>query len=239
MSINSLALPSPGEVHLWLIRLNLPPGRSVELLGCLTVDEHERADRLLLPRIRESFIAARGQLRQILAAYLSRAPSEIDFFYGPHGKPELLNPKETPLRFNLSHSGEFGLLAINDSYPIGVDIERLHPGRPYLKLSERFFSLRERTELRNLPEKDREWAFYACWTRKEAYLKAIGTGLITPLHSFDISLTPGEPPKLFAHRNDPFEPGRWHIAEVPVPAGYRGAVATQWQQAIIDVREWP
>lgn len=239
MSINRVALPFPGEVHLWLIRLNLSQAQSSLLLGCLTADEHERANRLLLPRIREHFIAARGQLRQILAAYLSHAPTEISFSYGPHGKPELQNPKETPLCFNLSHSGEFGLLAINDSYPIGVDIERLHPGRPFLKLSERFFSLKERTELRELPEKDREWAFYACWTRKEAYLKAIGTGLATPLHSFDITLTPGELPALLAHRNDPSEPGRWHIAEVPVPAGYRGAVATQWQQAIIEVREWP
>ncbi len=239
MSPKRLVLPAPGEIHLWLMQLNLPPAHTVELRGCLTDDELRRADRLLLPRIREHFLAARGQLRQILAGYLCCAPSEISFSYGPHGKPELLTQNETQLRFNLSHSGEYGLLAINDSNPIGVDIERIHSGRPLLKLSERFFSLRERTALRKLPEKDREWAFYACWTRKEAYLKAIGTGLVTPLDSFDITMTPGEPPALLAHRNDPSAPGRWKIAEVPVPAGYRGAVATEWQKAILNIRKWP
>lgn len=225
----------PEELHVWLMELSLDEERIGRLSRVLNKHEMERADRFIPPRARQHFIAARGQLRTIIASYLSVEPHELDFSYGPHGKPDLSYPEKTTIRFNLSHSGELGLLAINLHHSIGTDIEQQKANRDFLKLSERFFSIRERTDLKNvLPAMQRE-AFYACWTRKEAYLKAIGTGLATPLDSFDVTLVPDNPPELIGHRIDPAEPRRWKLLEIPVPYGYRAAVATRWENPSLTI----
>jgi 4'-phosphopantetheinyl transferase len=226
---------NPGDIHVWIVDLSLDEERISSLFTQLSSDEQDRAARLLLPKGRQQFIAARGQLRQILASYLSTPPRELLFTYGAHGKPSLQPPHDTPVQFNLSHSGNLALLAVNLDRPIGVDIELAKPGRPFLKLSERFFSLIERNAIRRLDPDQIQDGFYACWTRKEAYLKAIGTGLATPLNAFDVTLAPGDPPALTGQRIDPKEPSRWHLFEVPVPPGYRAAVATGWETPSLSI----
>lgn len=230
--------PEPEELHLWIIQLDAPPGVVEDLAQSLADDERERVGRLRIQKVRDHFIVARGVLRKILGGYISIPPDEIRFAYGPHGKPELNHRNFTDLCFNLSHSGEQGLLAVNRSCPIGVDIERMKGDRSFLKLAERFFSTREYDELSALPAELIMEGFYACWTRKEAYLKAIGTGLATPLNAFDVTLKPGDPPALTGQRLDPAEPDRWVLRDLEVPAGYRAAVATGWKSPVIIVRHY-
>lgn len=220
--------PTPGDIHLWLLDLSLDGDQLASLRDQLSNEEQKRADRLLLPAVRRQFIIARGMMRRILAAYLSAHPRKLAFSYGPHGKPSLSPPHDNRFQFNLSHSGDLAILAVNLELPIGVDIERTKPERDFLKLAERFFSAVERSKLRHLPQDHVMDAFYACWTRKEAYLKAIGTGLATPLHAFDVTLAPGDLPALAGHRISPDEPERWRLLEISVPDGYRAAVATGW-----------
>lgn len=226
---------SPGDIHIWIMDLSLERDCASSLFAQLSRDEQDRAERLLLPKVRRQFIVARGRLRQILGSYLSVPPEELLFSYGAHGKPSLTPPHTTPIQFNLSHSGELALLAVNMGHPIGVDIEWAKPDRPFLKLSERFFSPAERDTLGRLDPDQIMDGFYACWTRKEAYLKAIGTGLATPLNTFDVTLAPGDPPALIGQRIDPKEPSRWSLFEVPVPTGYRAAVATGWETPLLSI----
>ncbi|MBI5657071.1 MAG: 4'-phosphopantetheinyl transferase superfamily protein [Geobacter sp.] len=227
------------SAHVWLMSLDLAADRITALRENLSPDEQSRCSRFVIQKVRDRFIAARGQLREILASYLSCAPAEIAFRYGEHGKPLLNASPQPPLQFNLSHSGEHALVAVTMHAAIGIDIEQLRSGRPLLKLAERFFSARESAELRSLPEQLQEDAFYACWTRKEAYLKAIGTGLATPLNAFDVTLLPGMPPALAAQRLAPEETVRWQLVDIAVPGGYRGALAACREMKTLLVRRWP
>ncbi|GAM09909.1 4'-phosphopantetheinyl transferase HetI [Geobacter sp. OR-1] len=234
-------LPRPlelGEIHLWLISLDVAADGIPALLGLLSVEERRRAERIRILKPRNHFIVARGLLRKILSSYLPISPEELDFDYGPHGKPELRNADSSGIHFNLSHSSNLALLAINRKYPIGVDIETARYGRSFMKLAERFFSCREIDDLHDLDEESVLAGFYACWTRKEAYLKAIGTGLATPLNAFDVTLKPEATPALVGQRLDPAETERWSIIEIKVPAGYRAAAATQWIAPRIVFRQW-
>lgn len=230
--------PESGEIHLWLVDLEPEANEMAELVASLSDDERARAERIRIPGNRNHFIVARGVLRKILGASLSSPPDQLGFVYGVHGKPELRDAGSTGVHFNLSHSSRLALLAINRIYQIGVDIERARPERPLLKIAERFFSAREMQELRTLPVKSLQDGFYSCWTRKEAYLKAIGTGLATPLNAFDVTLRPGDPPALAGQRLDPAETCRWRILDIEVPVGYRAAVATRWESPRIVMRQW-
>ena len=160
--------PEPGEIHLWLINLDDWSGRTETLLEVLSDDERARASRLVIPKVRNRFVVARGLLREILAGSISVSPKELQFTYGEHGKPELLNNTRNDTFFNLSHSAEMALIAVNRRYQIGVDIERTRPDRHFLKLSNRFFSQRESGDLASLPEYEIPAGFYSCWTRKDA-----------------------------------------------------------------------
>jgi 4'-phosphopantetheinyl transferase len=230
--------PEPGEVHLWLIDLDNGSDCIEIFRSYLSDDERKRAARIRIRKVQDHFVVARGFLRKILGESLSTPPENLDFVYGPHGKPELQNTGSVNIHFNLSHSSSLALLAINRQHPIGVDIEVARQGRPFMRLAERFFSVREIGDLHDLDEASILDGFYACWTRKEAYLKAIGTGLATPLNAFDVTLKPGDQPALVGQRLDPLETSRWEIREVQVPAGYRAAVATRWQSPRLIIRQW-
>lgn len=229
---------APGEVQLWLIPLDVGSSYVERLLPSLSGDEIERASRMRIQRPRDHFIVARGAIRTILGQILSIPPHELAFNYGPHGKPDLANPGLHGIQFNLSHSSDLAVLAINLEFQIGVDIETSRPGRPFMKLAERFFSAREVADLHALPDESVMDGFYSCWTRKEAYLKAIGTGLTTPLNAFDVTLKPGERPALVGQRLEPADTERWIIREIAVPEGYRAAVATQWKSPRIITHQW-
>lgn len=209
------------DLHVWRLD-NLPPRR--EALSCnLSPDEMRRADSFVFARDRARFLAGRARLREILAGYLGVHPCELRFDYGESGKPLLAGAART-LRFNLSHTGDHAVLAVSCCAEVGVDIESVRPVER--ELAARYFSAAETAQLDALP--DDQWldGFFRCWTRKEAVVKAIGTGLLSDLAAFDVSVAPDEP-RLLRFDGDPGAPLNWSLSEYRPAAGLIVAVAVR------------
>ena len=220
-----LELP-PGEIHIWSIRLD-PPPEVVERLGRpLSSDEWERANRFRFDKHRRQYVVGRGALRRLVAAYTGVRPEAVRFRYGDRGKPYLADPAGD-LEFNLSNSDEMALVGFVRQVEIGVDIEFLKPMPDCEQISERFFSASERDVLRAQPADRKEETFFNCWTRKEAYLKAVGTGLAAPLDSFDVTLAPGEPPRMLTLEGDAERAARWYFEHFRPAEHYIGALAIE------------
>lgn len=208
-------------MHIHCVSLSTEMGRYV------APDEQLRADRLLDPNKRGLFLASRGVLREILGRYLGAQPEELQFVMGEHGKPYLSS--NTRLNFNLSHSGTLFLLAIAANREVGIDVELLREDTPFTDIARHAFSPREQEELSALPEHLQRSAFYRCWTRKEAYLKACGMGFDLKSSSFDVSLLPEVPAPLIV----PGDRSRWILQNITVPATYYAALAVQGSAAVI------
>jgi 4'-phosphopantetheinyl transferase len=219
-----LTLPA-GEVHIWFVNLDPPAGR-VETLGrSLSQDEWDRANRFRFDRHRRQYVVGRGALRTLLGAYTGTRPELVRFTYGPRGKPFLEGSGD--LQFNLSNSDERALVGFVRGREIGVDIEYLKPMPDCEQIAERFFSESERVVLRGIPKETKEEAFFNCWTRKEAYLKAVGEGLAAPLDSFDVTLAPGEPPRMLTLRGDAEAASRWWLEHFRLSPEHIGALALE------------
>ncbi|HEY7414459.1 MAG TPA: 4'-phosphopantetheinyl transferase superfamily protein [Ktedonobacteraceae bacterium] len=216
------------EVHVWLAELEQPARTVQQLASVLSEDESLRARRFYFERDRRRFIVARGVLRRILGWYLDLPPALLQFTYGPRGKPSLLAASGGErLRFNVSHSHELALYAVTRDRELGVDIEFMRPLDDAENIARHFFSASEQATLRSLPASLKHQAFYNCWTRKEAYIKATGEGLSQPLDEFDVSLAPGEPAKLLSVVGKPDEVRRWSFEALQPPAGYAAALAVE------------
>jgi len=233
-----LALPQD-EVHLWCLDLEALSRGEERWRDLLSADEQDRARRFLVPRAREHFLATRGMLRTILGAYLAVDPGQVVFQYSPKSKPSLAPVHaESGISFNVAHSGGVALLAFCRDREIGVDVERMRRDLDVETLARRFFSLEEQKQLaatardeasgvrsnRIEPNEDKFEAFFRCWTRKEAFIKAKGEGLWLPLDQFDVSLAAGADNALLATRPDAGEAARWSLREVEVPPGYAAAL---------------
>src|SRR5947207_1179517 len=170
--------PSPftlgaGDVHVWRVPLAPPAGPLAALASTLRDDERARAARFHFERDRTAFTAARGALRTLLGRYLDHPPDQLIFGYLDKGKPYLITPPGD-LQFNISHSGQLALLAFVRGRAIGVDIEQRRPLRDLLSLARTSFSPSEYVALCGLPPADHLHAFFSCWSRKEAFIKATG-----------------------------------------------------------------
>lgn len=188
----------------------------------LAQDEIQPADRFYFEKHRRRFTVARAAVRQILGRYAGVAPEELVFSYGEKGKPKLSGRlKESAIRFNLSHSSEVALLAVAQGLTVGVDIELVNPEFATKEIAEHFFSANEVNTLRKLPPGPRAEAFFFCWTRKEAYIKALGEGLSVPLDSFDVTFGPGVPAALLQVRVDPSDVTRWNMYDIEAATGYK------------------
>ena len=206
-----LALPED-ELHIWLAWLDIEAQERARLSSYLNKDEVSRAERFVFPRDRDHFIVARGRLRELLGKYRHCPPNAVQFKTGRYGKLSLLDDKNQ-LRFNLSHSHGLALYGFCMGREIGIDAEKIRPEFAGEGIAERYFSVTEQRELRELPEELRDTAFFLCWTRKEAYIKAHGDGLQIALDSFDMSLKPGEPETLRS-----VDSGRWSMRSfTPAP----------------------
>ena len=234
----TLALESD-EVHLWRATLDKRAALVKSLWQTLAADERAKADRFYFERDRKHFIVARGVLRDILGRYLNRAPDQLHFCYSGHGKPALA-PESAggTFRFNLSHSHGLALYAVTQGREIGVDLERIRPDLAIEEIAERFFSAREVAVLLALPERLRPEAFFNCWTRKEAYIKARGEGLTLPLDEFDVSLAPGEPAALLSVRANLHEAARWSLRELAPGPGYKAALAAEGRIWRLKCWQW-
>lgn len=186
-----------------------------------------------MDRDRDRFIVRRGLLRVILGRYVGCHPGELEYQYGEYGKPELPGW----LRFNLSSSRGLALYALARDRELGVDVERMRDDLRHADLADRYFSTAEREELRTLPAGVAMRAFFNGWTRKEAYVKALGTGLVTRLDSFTVSLTPGAPARLLApHVSDG---RRWTLLSLDVMPGHAAALAVAGGCGRVLQRHWP
>jgi 4'-phosphopantetheinyl transferase len=231
-----LKLPD-NEVHIWRATLELSPMDLSKLEENLSADERARAARFCFAKDRRHFVAARGVLRNILARYLHRDPDRLEFSYSASGKPTLRS--ESGVRFNLSHSGGLALYAITHNREIGVDLERGRSDFAWQEVAERFFSPREVDVLRSLPEGTQCDAFFECWTRKEAYLKARGEGLLLGLNTFEVSVDATEVPALLSSEGDAQEALGWSFREFVPEAGYMAALAVKGHEWTLRFWQWP
>lgn len=216
---------APDEVHVWCVRLDGPGNDPDHLAACrnlLSEAETQRAQRLAFDEPREHFIVARAALRLLLAGYLDVAATELEFVYGKRGKPQLKYP-QTDTTFNLSHSGQHMLLAVASHRHVGVDVERTQRTVNWQAVARRFFAPREQAAMAALPDDRQRQAFFRCWTRKEAFMKATGLGLAYGLSRFAVSLT-SDAEIQWLHEGNPAD---WGLMDVNPDAEYAGAVCAR------------
>lgn len=205
---------APGEVHVWRIDLDGAASSIGILRSVLSPEERERAARFRTPELCHRWTAARGALRRILSTYTEIEPASLVFETGPQGKPALASPSGT-VSFNLSHTSGLALLGITASGQIGVDAESVRPGIEVEDLSKRFFAPAEANEILALAPHAQLAAFFTCWTRKEAFIKAIGMGLSAPLDQFRVTMLAGEPARLVSVAWDRAD--RWSLVDLSEP----------------------
>ena len=211
------------EAHLWRLDLDAPAGEET-VPDILNDEERARAARFHFERDRHRFIAGRAALRRVLATYLDRAPADLVFTVGPHGKPALEN---LGLEFNLSHSGGCGLLAVTRGRRIGVDVEHVRADFAGEDIARRFFAPAEVEALAGSAPDQYATGFFRCWTRKEAYVKARGDGLSLALDRFEVPLDQGATRALASCLDDPSECARWSLREIVPAPGYLGALVVE------------
>jgi 4'-phosphopantetheinyl transferase len=214
-----LSLPQD-ELHIWLAWLDVEPQERTRLCTYLSKDEVSRAERFVFPRDRDHFIVAKGRLRELLGKYLHCPPNAVQFKTGRYGKLSLLDDGNQ-LRFNLSHSHGLTLYVFGMGRELGIDTEKIRPEFAREGIAQRYFSATEQRDLTEVPKELRDTAFFLCWTRKEAYIKAHGDGLQIALDSFNVSLKPGEPETLRSADSD-----RWSMRSfTPAPEFVAAVVA--------------
>jgi 4'-phosphopantetheinyl transferase len=228
------------DVHVW--RLGLDPSTEMvaRLRAILTDDERKRADRFAFDQHRRRFTVGRGCLRTILGQYTGIEPARIRLYHNDYGKPALDDDQGGQwLRFNVSHSGELALYALTRAREVGVDLETIRPDFAGEDIAKRFFAPAEVAALRGVPAEQRCQAFFACWTRKEAYIKARGKGLAIPLDTFEVSLAPEAPAALLATHDDPNDVGRWTMVALEPGVGFAGALAVEGSVGRLRFGDWP
>jgi 4'-phosphopantetheinyl transferase len=217
-----------GDIHVWRVSLTPSPDRLDALRLLLAAEERARADRILLPDRGAAFLLARAALRQLLGRYLEIPPESIAFGYTAHGKPFLAGPGPLPpLRFNVSHSGRLALLAFRLHREIGVDVEEIRTTPDLTGIARRFFTAAEAGSVLSRPPAGQAGAFYACWTRKEAYLKATGRGIAAGVASMEIFTGPDGQPALRTPSPDAVPQPDWAIRDLAAGEGYAAALAAE------------
>lgn len=222
-----LRLSSP-DADVWRLVLPEYEASGAEVNSILGEEEQNRSARFHKESDRQRFIWSHVGLRLILAHYVHDDPRRLQFEKGRYGKPRLVNSTTVPdIHFNLSHSGDFALVAISSGSQVGIDLEYMDTSGADLSIAKRFFSSREFLALEQLSGPDQVAGFYNCWVRKEAYVKALGGGLSLPLHEFDVSVDPNEPASLLASRINPEDPQQWNFRDISVEKGYVACLACE------------
>jgi 4'-phosphopantetheinyl transferase len=229
-----------GVLDVWEIDLARPISESDRAM--LSAEETAKADRVIIESKRRQSYRARAELRRILGLYLGQDPRALSFVYGEQGKPALASGPTSepgPLAFNLSHSGDVALVAVAWGRPelqLGVDVEHARLGREFASIAKSFFAPDEVAVFRALADDEQPPAFYRAWTRKEAYLKAIGTGLSFASTGFAIRYGRDETPALLWTSRPGDDAGRWRMIDVPCPPGY--AAAACWDAEPLSLRRF-
>ena len=217
---------APGTVDIWRTRLDLPPSRIQSYRDLLSAQELARAERFRGRRKQREYVISRGLLRALLGQALDCDPASVEFSYSAHNKPMILSPAGRPrLGFNVTHSHEQTLIALCPGQDVGIDVEQLRTNLEFRKLATRFFSTREAAELETYTEVGIPQAFFACWTRKESFVKALGEGIAFGLSEFSVSVDPyQERVELQTHWDESFAAG-WTIMNIGMGPEYAAAFA--------------
>lgn len=208
-----------GQLHVWSGIYN----EADQLDGrTLSPDEQVRSQRFRFAHDRGMFLFSHGLLRSLLAGYTGLLREEIEYGYTKYGKPYLHQGAGADrIEFNLSHSGDVVMIGVARNFLVGVDVENIKPLADMDQIAARFFSAFEQSDLGTLSGAARTAAFYHCWTRKEALIKASGEGLSMPLDTFRVSLLPGEPARLINSADD----RKWMLQDLSPVDGYAAAAA--------------
>ncbi|HEX8905118.1 MAG TPA: 4'-phosphopantetheinyl transferase superfamily protein [Longimicrobiaceae bacterium] len=227
-----------GEVHVWRASLAASAHELARHHAILSDEERSRAERFRFDLHRNRFIAGRAIQRLVLARYLDADPAALTYALAEHGKPALDGSHGgSGLRFNVSNSADGLLIAVARGRELGVDLEAVLPVSDRDAVARRFFSAPENLVYDTIAEHERDLAFFTCWTRKEAYIKALGEGLSMPLDRFDVTLRPGEPAQLLCTRGAAGEAARWTLRELDPGPGWLGALAVEgggWALRLFD-----
>lgn len=227
--------PVEGAVHVFCAPLDVAPKRLAELVQPLSDDERQRAGKFHRERDRQRFLAGRGTLREILSVLLNVNPASLKLSSGRFGKPQIAAPVAAqPLHFNLAHSDSIAVYAAAN-HELGVDLERVRALDEAEQIASRYFSPREAGCLLALPPEQRLEAFFNCWTRKEAYLKAIGLGLVDRLDQIEVWLAPGETTTLLSI---PPDSQPWRLHSVIPAADFVGALVIHQQDSRVNCWKW-
>jgi 4'-phosphopantetheinyl transferase len=220
-----MASSEMNAVEIRICRLHGAAEVAAHYAPLLSPEELERAHRFAFQHLRDEYILGRGLTRCILGTRIGVPPQSIRFYYSSRGKPYLQPRNEW--HFNVSHSKSLFVCAMTTAGEVGVDIERVRPMEDALKIARQFFCESENWRLQQLPEEHQATAFFECWTRKEAFLKATGEGLTRELDSFAVTFGPGEAPR-FERIDDPADdPSRWSLKAFAPAESYVGAVAVR------------
>lgn len=230
---------TPGALHVWCILLSQSEQVISALEDHLSKSELRRADRYRHGRNRSRYIVAHGALRELLADYTAQTPRNISFRHTTTGKPFLTdNHGKHPLRFNLSHSGEWALVALALSTKVGIDIEQIDSDVSVEAIAERFFSRSEFEAIQAIPLEERTAAFFSAWTRKEAYVKARGDGIADRLLNFSVSIDPEQSAILLTDSIDASATLHWRIYDLQIISNYAAAVAAEGTTHQIHMMRW-
>jgi 4'-phosphopantetheinyl transferase len=234
-----LLLPKK-DVHIWRAVLDLPSSSLQEFKSKLSADERIKADRFRFERDRNRFIVSSGILKTILGYYIGTEPGEIRFCYENRGKPRLDDAfHDTGIHFNVCHSEGLALYIFTRDHKVGIDIERVRDFPEMVQIIEQFFSVREKMVFRRLPDSKKREAFFNCWTRKEAFIKAIGEGFFYPLNQFDVSFAPDEPSRLLTIEGDSEKVSQWLMGSIKPALGFTAAFAVQSHDWRLHFWQWP
>ena len=231
---------SINDMHVWRVSLDQTDRRVQQLQQILSDDERRRAERFHFDRDRRRYIVRRGMLRLIIGDYIDREPRRLQFYAGHRGKPYLKHSLgNVTLQFNLAHSKEIALYAFTSRQEIGIDVEYVRDMPDAEKIAQATYSPLENKMLQSLPEYQRQEAFFNCWVRKEAYIKAIGNGLYHGMDRFDVSLAPGEPARLVSVEGNAKQAFDWFMKSLAPADGYVAALAVKGSDFRLSYWQYP
>lgn len=236
---SKVSVPSQSEIQVWRIPLTVQPGTETRLRDFLCLQERDRAGRFHFARDQRRFVIRRAVLRQLLAASLETTPQAVQLEFGPHGKPVVSGQTSASgLRFSCSHSGDWALIALARGSELGVDLEQHRPMIEAEALAKSFFSPAEISELAGLPPTLKLAGFFNAWTRKEAFVKAIGLGLSYPLDRFSVSLAPDKPAVLLAVADEVDALKKWTLNSLDAFPNYSAAIVSECKQPFLRSFTW-
>lgn len=235
-NFENIPLLKTNNVHIWSFTFETYDDIVQYHFHLLSEDEKERANRFRFYKDKQCYVVTRGVLRLLSAQYLNNNPKDIIFNYEAFGKP--LYKEETNLKFNVSHSGNRALIGFVKNHPLGVDIEKIKNDFDIFEVAENYFSKSEIESLHNIPKEEQYKGFFRCWTRKEAFIKAKGSGLSFPLDTFSVSIDSDTDAILLRTEWDKNEKNNWKLESFIPAEGYMAALITDSSVKHIDYLDW-